>query len=57
MAKTPKKSPKKALGKATMKKTKGGHAGGVNVCLGDGSVRFSTDNGLLLPAVKNLQAP
>jgi prepilin-type processing-associated H-X9-DG protein len=34
------KKPKKSMSKKSMKKAKGGHSGGMNVCLGDGSVRF-----------------
>jgi prepilin-type processing-associated H-X9-DG protein len=35
-----KKKSAKPLNKTSMKKTKGGHSGGMNVCLADGSVRF-----------------
>ncbi|HEX7902066.1 MAG TPA: H-X9-DG-CTERM domain-containing protein [Planctomycetota bacterium] len=35
-----KKTAKKPLAKKAMKSTKGGHSGGINVGMADGSVRF-----------------
>ena len=46
-----KKAPKKALGKKAMKSAKGGHSGGVNVLMADGSVRFISSS-VELPAVQ-----
>ena len=46
-----KKASKKPLGKKAMKSAKGGHSGGVNMVLCDGSVRFISST-VDLPAVQ-----
>lgn len=49
-----KKNAAKPLKKTSMRKTKGGHSGGMNVCLADGSVRFISSSTAVDPSNPNL---